>query len=305
MELIRPDSSYIQDFYNNGDNFKGFREIKDEESKALKKQAKEIKTYLETKHLPYMRMYGVYMDTIKYLLTLEEGGKISTDQKMFLFILLMDPRLEIYEVYLKKPIFSNVEIAKHLDKFEQNHMYQRNYRSQRNIEKVLMNVLGCFDEELIKYEIAYKNNVIWRNKINMEVKVDYAKDILKLSEGLANLDEISEERYPQLVGIAQKIKEEIRPLSTPVITHAILYQSNLLGIETRLEQVLLYLLIFDPNFHLIDIFEEESRYQQIEQRALNELGFYEKNLINIEKMMIEKFSAKKKETNWMLLKSTD
>ncbi|MDE6292900.1 MAG: hypothetical protein K2L98_04385, partial [Bacilli bacterium] len=268
MDWMRPDSYFIADFYNNDGKFNGFLNISYEEMELLIKQAAEIKAYLKPRHLAYARGYGVYMDTIKHLVTLENNGEITCDQKMFLFINLMDPKLEIYDVYMKNPKYSQEEIDNAPNKIRQNNMYQDNYRSQRKIEYMLKLILACCDEKLIQYEIAYKRNVVCRNKINTEVYRDLTKEILKMAEELSDLDDITNERFQELVSISKKLKEDVSHLSLPVLTNALLYQTDLLGISTATEQVLLFLLVLDFDLHLIDIYEEESLYQEIERRAL-------------------------------------
>ncbi len=305
MDAMRSDNSFIESFYSNDNKFNNFQDISCEDIELLEKKAQEIKAYLEQRYRVYARMYGVYIDTIKYLTFLESNGEITCDEKMFLFIILMDPKLEIYDVYIKNPSYSKEEIDKELDSIVQNNMYQSNYRSQRNIDRTLKNVLGYCDEKLIKYETLYKRNVVCRNKINLDVRQDLTNEILKIADEIPNLDDITEKRFQDLVAISNRLREDIKALSLPVLTNAILYQTNLLGVRLSTEKVLLFLLVLDCNFHLIDIYEEESNYHQIKARALEELGFYRKNLINIEKMMIKKFYPNKREANWMLLKSTD
>lgn len=305
MDWMRPDSYYIADFYNNDGKFNNFRDISYEEMELLIKQASEIKAYLEPRHLAYARGYGVYMDTIKHLVALENNGEITCDQKMFLFINLMDPKLKIYDVYMQNPKFSKEEIDSTPDKIRQNGMYQTNYRSQRKIEYILKLILSCCDEKLIQYEIAYKRNVVCRNKINTEVYRDLTKEILKMAEEISNLDDITNERFQELASISKGLKEDISSNPLPILTNALLYQTDLLGISTATEQVLLFLLVLDFDLHLIDIYEEESLYQEIKVRALKELGFYSKKLISIEKMIMNKFCPSKKEASWMLLKSAN
>ncbi|MDE5630860.1 MAG: hypothetical protein K2I70_04595, partial [Bacilli bacterium] len=241
---------------------------------------------------------------IKYLLSLEQRKIITCDQRMFLFIMLMDENLEIYDIYMRHPLHSDEEIAQEVDEFNKNHLIQENIRRKRVIKKTLKDILGIEDEMIIQYEVDYRNNILYRDKINVDACKDLSSNILKLAERITSLDEITDERFIVLVDIAKKMKDDIKPLNASVLTNALLKQYDLLGINVGTEQVLLYLLIRDEFFHLIDIYEEESRYQHIKLRALDELGFYSKNLIYIEKMMIERFYPSKKEANWMLLKST-
>lgn len=303
METIRPYSSFIDEFYSNEGKFNNFKDIKEKEIAFLKEQVVEIRDYLEKRCRVYARRYGFYIDAMKYLLELERQELINTDQRMILFILLMDPELEIYNVYMKNPRYNKKEIDEETDKTNQNYMYQNNYRSTRNIEYILKFYLGCVDERLIEYEIAYKNNVLCKGIINKDVHVDQTKKLLRMSDNIVSLEEIDNDRFLKLMMIANRLKEEIVPLSLTILSNAIINQRDILGINSELEQVILFLLVSDPDYHLIDIYEEESRYQNIERRAKNELGYYNKSLIKIEKMMLCSFHVTKKEANWMLLKS--
>lgn len=303
MGSIRPYSSYIDEFYNVEGKFNDFRDISQDDLEGLKNYSKEIMEYLNKNCIPYMKRFGFYIDAMKYLLELENSGLINTDQRIILFILLMDPKLEIYNVYRKNPRYSKKKIDEERDKVNQNYMYQNNYRCTRNIEYILNFYLGCVDEKIIDYEVAYKNNVVCKGMINKDVSLDHTKDVVSLANDMINLDEISNERFSSLLLIAERLKKEIVPLSLAILANAVMYQSDVLGINNELEKILVFLLVSDPDYHLLDIYEEESRYQSIERRAKSELGYYNKNLIKIEKMMVSCFNVTKKEANWMLLKT--
>lgn len=304
MEAITPNSVYINKFFDTVGKFNNFLGMDEETIKRLNQLLEEIKTNGEIKkrYQPFERAYGFYVATIKYLLELEDEGIISVDERMYLFINIVDKDLRVFEVFSNNPMHDNDDIKIVEDKELQRRMYRVNYESNRKREKVLDDILGIKDDRIFEYEEIYHKNVIYRKKIIKEVNKDYVPEIVRLADRYENIYDVGTVRFDELKGIAQYLRKEIKDTNLSVLAHAILYQNDLLGLENALEQLIVFLLAADPSFHLIDIYEEESKYQQIKMRAIDELGFYAKRLVALEKKIIKKYLPNEKEANWMLLK---
>lgn len=292
---------FIKKFYDNT-KFHHFRDISDEEIFYLREYALKIQGELKKRYRTYARRHGEYIDTIDYLEELEENKTITFDQKIFLFIFLMDPHLKIYDIFNKKRPKSDEEISLITDKFSRNHLIQERIRNNREIEKTLTQVLGCSDKKIIPFEESFYKNILYRNNPHITFNKNLIEDIITAGNNITSLDDISVDRFNVLMNYAQEIRDKLNKLPREILSYIIAYQMTLLDIQIPIEQVVLFLAIIDSEFHLLEIFEEESNYHQIKSRAIEELTFYDKSMIAIEKMILKRFYPNKKEVNWLLLR---
>ena len=267
--------TFIKKFYDNT-KFHHFHDISDEEIFYLREYALKIQGELKKRYRTYARKHGEYIDTIDYLEELEENKAITFDQKIFLFIFLMDSHLKIFDIFDKKRPKSDEEISLITDKFVRNHLIQERIRNNREIEKTLTQVLGCSDKKIISFEESFYENILCRNTPHITINKNLIEDIITAGNNITSLDDISVDRFSVLMNYAQEIRDKINKFPREILSYIIAYQMTLLNIQIPIEQVVLFLAIIDPEFHLLEIYEEESNYHQIKSRALEELPFYNK-----------------------------
>ena len=143
------------------------------------------------------------------------------------------------------------------------------------------------------------------NKFNqrllINVNKDYSKNFVILAPMVRNFDEITYERFKQIqeqVGLYKEIPNISLTYQTCI--YNILYQANILDLNSMQEKLIFFINVLDPELKLLQIYSEESTYNNIKQRAIYELGFYFNCLIKIELLYYKRFCPNKKISNWSL-----
>lgn len=177
-------------------------------------------------------------------------------------------------------------------------MIMDNDRNRRKIAHTIKSYLGFIDERMFFYETIYVNKLLCKNEINTCILEDNTDTLLRQVSSINDLDMIDDKVWSKLIEASKKFCQKVKKPSIEIVSNALVFQQDFFDISSTVEQIILFVLILDPNFHLITIFEEESRYEEIKKRALQELSFYHKDLITIEKMMIKKYFPSHKASIW-------
>ena len=85
---------------------------------------------------------------------------------------------------------------------------------------------------------------------------------------------------------------------TKIATYITTNQMQLIGLNTFAEQLAFYILVVDPNLDMLRIYEEESMIPNVEERIIEEFGYYNAELIKIEKKFHQRFCPSKKLSVW-------
>lgn len=62
--------------------------------------------------------------------------------------------------------------------------------------------------------------------------------------------------------------------------------------DMKAESAILFVLLIDPNFEAFKIYGECNTIKEIKEKMNNYFGFFDKNLVKLEKMYIKKFLSK-------------
>ena len=112
---------------------------------------------------------------------------------------------------------------------------------------------------------------------------------------------MSTERFDQISKLAllwnASVNEEHKYTTC---LYNLIYQYKLLGINSLEEKLLFFVCAVDPELKLLSIYEEESKTNIMKLRSLDEVGFYNPNLIKIEKTINKKFMPQKIVSEWSL-----
>ena len=83
-----------------------------------------------------------------------------------------------------------------------------------------------------------------------------------------------------------------------IATYSITNQKQLLGLKTLAEQFAFFILITDRDLDMLRIYEEESMMPTVEERIIEEFGYYNKDLLTLEKLFHTRFCPDKKLSIW-------
>lgn len=246
-----------------------FNKFIDIDNAQLKKIAELSTNFYEQKKTYLMSQN--YTNVLNYLSTpygKEKLAKtkntdrtISTyDENLAFIITCCDPECKMFKTYLA--------CDNSLTKTEKNN--------------VARNSVGFFSKRIVYAERDYYFKFI--NKLLTDVKVDNSNYINLVSPYINSFNTVSQERFIELYDMAVLWRNKINKEATyTTCLYNIINQASLLGLNNIEEKFTFFISTIDPELHLLDIYEEECRFEFIEKRSLEELGFYNKNLIKIEK----------------------
>ena len=90
-----------------------------------------------------------------------------------------------------------------------------------------------------------------------------------------------------------------------VATYSVTSQRDLLGLNTLAEQMTLFILLVDGNLDMLRIHEEECRMKNTERRIIEEFGYYNPELLILERKFHTRFCPNKQISIWSKTKTLD
>lgn len=281
-------------FYEEKESFQFFSEI----SEAIVKYACEMvrvfkENYLKPRQDANSLKRTNYINTLDYL-TSENAKDMSFDEKLLILILVVDPDLLIYKTFCETSFISKEQIENEKSASIRDILKRQRVEQFTDIEVHIIEQLGFYDNNLLYYELFYMNKIVCRHKINTTVlRASFPKYIMSSLEDFC-IDDVTETRFKEIENLAKEFLDKIDVSPTlALVSNAIIYQGEQLDLHTVNEQLIFFILTIDPNFYLLTICEEESRVEEIKRRAFQELGFYDENIIKIEKMLVKRFYPEK------------
>ena len=166
-------------------------------------------------------------------------------------------------------------------------------------KNIVRKELGFFSEVLFKAEKDYYFKYI--NDLICDVTIDNSSYLSLISSTPSSFDDVSTERFDQISKLAllwnASVNEEHKYTTC---LYNLIYQYKLLGINSLEEKLLFFVCAVDPELKLLSIYDEESKTNIMILRSLDEVGFYNPNLIKIEKTINKKFMPQKIVSEWSL-----
>lgn len=294
-----PFNSFVKCFYSKNSYFHDLSEITTEKIKEIQENAtfftQEVKKRNKFNQLNNTQSI-LYQEAIFYV----TKDRLKTfDEKIIFLILLLDPELTMLKIYQSINIPSKKAIEKKLISEEKYKLIEERKNKILELEEKIRKQLGFCDINLINYENIYYKKFIKDSKLLKNIEVNLVDELLNFSIFIESFNQITEEDFKRLNNQAQLwISTSIEPQNFKTAAYNILKQRNLLNIKNKEEMLLLFILIIDPELTMLTIYEEESKDEEIAKRAEEELGFYNKNLIYLEKLYKKKFCPNKKLSLW-------
>ena len=299
--IFKPVEYYTSKFYEKGKESKRFMDLTEDDLKELKKKVEEKRQMMSdnvTFRAVHMPKFDVYQSALEYLTNPTIHLKYRTfDERVAFLIMMVDPELVLFREYLKLNVISKEEITKVEDKKERAALLQKRNQAILNFQSTVREKLGFYDAKLIKYEEMYFNKFLGEKELITEVGNNNQEAIIFRAKVLSNFDSVSDERFEQLKDIAQGCLS-IAPYDTKVATYSVINQKKLLGLSGMAEQLALFILLVDSELDMLRIYEEESMMSEVERRIIEQFGYYNPELLKLEKKFHKRFCPDKELSFW-------
>lgn len=134
-----------------------------------------------------------------------------------------------------------------------------------------------------------------QNRLNIGIKKNAIRKLEYNCKSIKNFDSLNDEMKKLLEKKAKLLKKNIynkENLGKDYFYNFLIYlfnYRNLNEVKTMEERLALLIEVLDPDFEIFKSFETNSKMKDIKNQALENLGFFNSELIRIEKLYIEKF----------------
>lgn len=290
-------------FYQYENSFKNFKDLSEEQLSTISKKVYRAQEGMIS-NLPnsYKKIsnFELYQNTLKYLTNPKIYFDLKTyDERIAYLIMMIDPNLVTFKEFLKLNFISIKEIDKIKNKNEKNHLIEIRKETIAKYECTVRNKIGFFDIKLLKYEELFFKKFFNKKELITEIGLNSLDNFMLKAPTLKDFNSISQKRYEELVVTAQtwlfKVKEKH---NYKIAAYSVINQYKLLGLNNTKEQFLLLILLIDNNLDMLRIYEEESQTKNIEKRIIEEFGYYNKELLVLEKKLHNRFCPEKELSIW-------
>ena len=245
-----------------------------------------------------------YYDTLRYLTGPNTHLVLPTyDEKIAFLIMSVDPYLVLYKEFLKLDLVSLNEIANIEDNNEKERLIRLRNKTISEFETRIREKLGFYDAKLLKYEEMFFKRFYGDKELITEVGSNNQDYFINSAKTLRNFDSISDERYEELKQIAQSwLALAPNKFNSKVATYSVTNQRQLLGLNSLAEQATLFILLVDSDLDMLRIYEEESLVPNVKRRINEEFGYFNMDLLNLERKYHDRFCPNKKISIWTNIK---
>lgn len=290
-------------FYQKENSFKNFKDLSEEQLSILSKKVYEKQEIMQS-NLPnsYTKLsnFETYQKTLQYLINPQIYFDLRTfDERIAFLIMMTDPNLVTFKEFLKLNFISIKEINKIENKSEKNRLIEIRKETIAKYECIVRNKIGFFDIKLLKYEELFFKKFFNKKELITEIGLNNPDNFMEKAPLLKDFNSISQKRYEELVLIAQTWLSRVKVKNNyKIAAYSVTNQYKLLGLNNPKEQFLLFILLVDNNLDMLRIYEEESQTKNIEKRIIEEFGFYNKELLVLEKKLHNRFCPEKELSVW-------
>ncbi len=278
--------------YANGIKFEEFKNIDDKELKRIKESVKTANDSLFSvipEHQHLSDVMTKYLNVMRYLGSTNTNNDLPTfDAKIVFLIEAVDPELKMYKTYLEQSVILKSQISAEEKLAKKMALMQKFNNQKGTIESNIRLKVGFYDNKLLAYEIAYFKAIRCREELMPVVNHAHFHKIEAIFGEANGFQNISTKDNDELI---LKAEDYISKYGSNINTLSfhLLYQSELLGLNSVDERVIFFILVMDKSLKILDIYNNESVWDEIKRRNLEEIGYYNKNLVYLEKAYQEKF----------------
>lgn len=247
-----------------------------------------------------------YHSTLQYLTSPLIHLELRTfDEKIVYLIMMNDPNLVIFKDFLKLDLISLTEIDKIDDIQERIRLRSIRKQTISAYESIVREKIGFFDVKLLRYEEFFFKRFFNEKELITEVGRNNQDGLMIKSKLLKNFNSISDERYNELIDIAQAwLSLAPNKYNSSTAAYSVTNQRKLLGLTSVSEQLAMFILLVDSELDMLRIYEEESMMPNVERRIIEEFGYYNQDLLSLEKKFHSRFCPDKELSIWTKTKKT-
>lgn len=224
----------------------------------------------------------------------------NVDLRLLYLIRAVDPNLIFLNEFYNTNIPSLDDISKAFDEERENLAMLRKSRSLSFKQKVREQI-GFYNSKVLGYEQAYFNRFLKDKEFIRKANMGYFTKLMELVPKKVLFKFIDSDTERLLSDkVAWYLEQTGGCVDAYTVSFHLLCQNSMLGLKTRKEQMAFFITVVDPELKLLRIYEEESRIQEVKRRAIEELGFYDDKMIEIEKAYKKRFMPDVKLSVWSI-----
>ena len=305
-----PIESYRKKIYSTEKSSCGFRNITDEKLDEIEKKVNKKRKLMDEEPISYpvrkKAKLDRYQKTLQYLTNPTIHLELKNfDEKMTYMILMCDPNLVIYRELLKRSIKSASEISKIEDDKERAILIAEREQALADYEASVRDQIGFYDPQLLRYEEIFFKRFYNEKELITGVNVHNQDTLIFRARFLKDFDSVSDERFNELVSLSQSLLALVPDkINTSSATYNVLEQKKLLGLKNTAEQLALFILLVDSELDMLRIYEEESMMDRVQKRIIEEFGYFNTELLNLERKYHQRFCPDKKISVWSKVKES-
>lgn len=302
-----PVDSLRTKFYQRKNSSENFKNI-------TKERIEEIKKDVETRKQIYGKVtpLELYIRTLSYLISFNIHMKYKTyDEKLVFLILTIDPNLTLAKMYTEAPLITMYE-KDHMiipDKEEDEEEYFE-YQAKKDthnytlakIKSYMYENFGITDQDFLLFERLFYFRTVLNKELATNIKSNQLDEFFDKAITVRSYDKYSDEDYQLAINLAEQYITTQPDYENPnTVAFNLLKQNRLIGGNATFKQIfLLFILIFDPDLKAYQIYLDESTVKRCKKRMKEELGFYNEELIRLEKLYHKRFTPDKIISVWQI-----
>ena len=241
-----------------------------------------------------------YMAILRYLTNPNIHLEIkSFDERILYLIMSVDPKLLTFKEFLKCNITPSRIINNEKDPKKKAELLAKRDQEILELQTQVRNQVGFYDSRLLRYEEQYFKKFIIKQELITKVNQDFITKLIAIIPFVTSFNSITNERYQVLQDKAQVWLSETNATNDLfTAAYSCSVQKDTLGLNNILEQLVFLILVGDPELNCLQIYEEESKMDEVQRRCLESFNYYNMNLIHLEKLYHERFCPKKELSPW-------
>jgi len=307
ISSFMPIDIYRTKLYQKESSFNKFSELSKEQLSLLSNKVYKMQEQLSEELSPILKNISnleKYQKTIKYLTNPQIHSKLKTfDERIAFLIMMTDPELVTYKEFLKINLISKSEITKAEDKQTRNYLIEKRNKTISKYQYLVREKIGFFDIKLLKYEELFFKIYFADKELITEIENNNQDNLIIKAKTLKDFNSISNKRYEELKNIAQTwLSLTNQKYNSKVAAYSITNQNKLLGLTNLTEQITLFILLIDSDLDMLKIYEEESTEEKIKERIIEQFGYFDKELLILERKFHDRFCPDKNLSIWSYTK---
>lgn len=275
-EMERKESiKYCEDLlYEERNSFNFFENMSDEKSHNFEKKVYEFLEVLKKVSDNYLGVdYALNYENALCFLT--SNHSLSFDEKIMFLIRIVDPHLEIYNIYKR---YSNNKV-----RIRNGHIISLTKEIEEEFKQKVEQLFGFYSSYLVRYEELYLEHYLNKKRnLSKNVSIDYVRAFLNsfdIKEINLDID------VDELEAIIKHAEEYIKEYGIPSIND-LLYQlkfeiqkSNMRSVR---DKIIFLIYVLDSDMRYAKIYNSHYNLQTIKNEIEASCGSYNPLLLDLE-----------------------